>query len=301
MATRLTETQFDKALALLRRGGITRMSEFRRAGITAATITRLERAGKLSRLARGLYQLPNAKVGTHHTLAEASKLVPKRIVCLGSALAFHGLTDQVPARVRIAIGRKDWRPKLMYAPMRFARFLTSHLRSGVERHAVEGGSVPIFSVCKTVADVFRYRRTVGINLAIEGMREALQQRKVTPAELARCAGETACGKSWNPTCALLRMAKTSRDIGASVRAVGRTAIASDTWPSLKPSQPQTAVQRFCPDRAYDATMLASGTLLHQTSAFDLDRGRRTPSPSRTPRGNMSLLSDQVHERPALAR
>jgi len=203
MRTRSAETQFDKALALLRRGGITRMSEFRRAGITAATITRLERAGKLSRLARGLYQLPDAKVGTHHTLAEASKLVPKGIVCLTSALAFHGLTDQVPARVWIAIGRKDWRPKLKYPPMRFARFSTPHLRTGVERHALEGVSVPIFSVCKTIADIFRYRRTVGIDLAIEGLREAIQQRKATPGELARCATEAGVWKIMEPYLAAL--------------------------------------------------------------------------------------------------
>ncbi|MEO7208002.1 MAG: type IV toxin-antitoxin system AbiEi family antitoxin domain-containing protein [Steroidobacteraceae bacterium] len=103
-------TQLDKALALLQRRGLMRMSEFKRAGITAATITRLEHAGRISRLARGLYQLPDAPVDRNHTLAEASKLVPKGVICLTSALAFHGLTDQMPARVWLAIGPKDWRP-----------------------------------------------------------------------------------------------------------------------------------------------------------------------------------------------
>ncbi len=168
------ETQLDRALALLRRGGLMRMSEFRRAGITAATIARLEKAGKLSRLARGLYQLPDATVGSNHTLAEASKLVPRGIICLTSALAFHGLTDQMPARVWLAIGRKDWRPQLKYPPMRFAHFPSKQLRSGVERHMIEGVSVPIFSISKTVADAFRYRRTVGIAIAIEGLREAIR-------------------------------------------------------------------------------------------------------------------------------
>jgi predicted transcriptional regulator of viral defense system len=102
------ETQLDRAIVLMRRGGLMRLSEFKRAGITAATITRLGKAGKLSRLARGLYQLPNAIVGPNHTLAEASKLVPRGIICLTSALTFHGLTDQMPARVWLAIGGKDW-------------------------------------------------------------------------------------------------------------------------------------------------------------------------------------------------
>lgn len=193
-----TETQLDRALALLRRGHIMRMSEFRRAGITAATIARLEKAGKLSRLARGLYQLPDALVGTHHTLAEATKLVPRGIVCLTSALAFHGLTDQMPARVWLAIGPKDWRPQLKYPPMRFARFPSKQLRSGVEHHTIEGVPVPIFSISKTVADVFRYRRTVGIAIAIEGLRVAIRQRKTTPGEIARDASDGGVWKVIEP-------------------------------------------------------------------------------------------------------
>jgi predicted transcriptional regulator of viral defense system len=181
------DNQLTKALALLQRNGLTRLSEFRKQGITAATISRLEAAGTISRLARGLYQLPDAAVGAHHTLAEASKLVPKGVICLTSALAFHGLTDQVPARVWLAIGPKDWRPRLKYPPMRFAHFPIKLLRADVEQHHIEGASVPIFSICKTIADLFRYRRTVGINVAIEGLREALRQQKVTAGEVARCA------------------------------------------------------------------------------------------------------------------
>lgn len=193
-----TETQLDRAIALVRRGGLMRMSEFKRAGITAATITRLEKAGKLSRLARGLYQLPNATVGSNHTLAEASKLVPRGIICLTSALAFHGLTDQMPARVWLAIGAKDWRPRLKYPPMRFAHFPPKQMRSGVEHHTIEGVSVPIFSISKTVADIFRYRRTVSIAIAIEGLREAIQQRKTTPGEIARHASDAGVWKVIEP-------------------------------------------------------------------------------------------------------
>jgi predicted transcriptional regulator of viral defense system len=193
-------TQLEKALALLRQGGLTRLSEFQRAGVTAATVSRLEKSGAISRLARGLYQLPDAAVGTNHTLAEASKLVPKGVICLTSALAFHGLTDQMPARVWVAIGSKDWRPRLKYPPMRFAHFPPKQLRAGVEHHTIEGASVPIFSVCKTIADVFRYRRTIGIgiDIAIEGLREAMRQRKATPGEIARYAVEGGVWKVMEP-------------------------------------------------------------------------------------------------------
>jgi predicted transcriptional regulator of viral defense system len=192
MASR-PENQSVKALVLLQRNGITRLSEFREAGITAATISRLEAIGTISRLARGLYQLPDATVGTNHTLAEASKLVPKGVICLTSALAFHELTDQVPARVWLAIGPKDWRPRLKYPPMRFAHFPLTQLRAGIARHPIEGVSVPVFSIGKTIADLFRHRRAVGINIALEGLREALRQRKATAGEIARYA---AAGGVW---------------------------------------------------------------------------------------------------------
>lgn len=191
-------SQPDKALALLRRKGLTRLSEFRRAGITAATISRLEAAGAITRLARGLYQLPDADVDANHTLAEASKLVPKGVVCLTSALAFHGLTDRIPARVWLAIGSKDWQPRLTYPPMRFAHYSIEQLKSGVERHRIDGVSVPIYSVPKTIADLFRYRRTVGLDVAIEGLREAIRQRKATPGDIARYAADAGVWKVIEP-------------------------------------------------------------------------------------------------------
>jgi predicted transcriptional regulator of viral defense system len=192
------KSQSEKALALLRRSGLTRLSEFRRAGITAATISRLETSGAITRLARGLYQLADADVDANHTLAEASKLVPKGVICLTSALTYHGLTDQIPARVWLAIGPKDWRPRLTYPPMRFAHYSAEQLESGVERRRIDGVSVPIFSVAKTVADMFRYRRTVGIRVAIEGLREAIRERKATPAEIARYAADGGVWKVMEP-------------------------------------------------------------------------------------------------------
>ena len=178
-------TQRSQALALLKRRGMTRQAEFNAMGITATTVSRMERAGQVVRLARGLYQLPDAALDAQQSLAEAARLVPKGVICLASALAFHGLTDQLPPKVWIAIGRKDWRPRLTYPPLRIARFSDELLRRNVQRKKIAGTPVPVFGVAKTVADLFRYRRTVGDVLAIEGLRQALRQRKATPAEIAR--------------------------------------------------------------------------------------------------------------------
>lgn len=189
----LTSTQRDQALSLLKRRGITRLAELQTAGVTSTTVSRMERAGEVVRLARGLYQLPDAELDPHQSLAEAAQLVPKGVICLASALAFHGLTDQMPPKVWIAIGRKDWRPRIAYPPLRVARFSEEQLRRGVERKKIAGTTVPVFGVAKTVADLFRYRRTVGELLAVEGLRQALRQRKSTPAQLA---GEAQAAGVW---------------------------------------------------------------------------------------------------------
>lgn len=180
-------SQRQIAHALLTARGIARLTELRNAGVTAATMSRMERDGEVLRLARGLYQLADAPLDANHSLAEAAKRVPRGVVCLVSALAFHGLTDQLPKQVWLAIGRKDWSPKSDGTPIRIVRFTESLLNENVETHIVEGVSVKVFGIAKTIADCFRYRNKIGLSVAIEGLQEALRQRKSTPAEMARLA------------------------------------------------------------------------------------------------------------------
>ena len=180
-------TQRDQATNLLRDQGIVRLSEFKAAGITAATISRMVEDGTVIRLARGLYQLPDAPLDANHSLAEAAKRVPKGVVCLVSALAFHELTDQLPRAVWMAIGTKDWAPKGGSPPIHIVRFTDALLTDDVITVRIEGVPVKIFGVAKTIADCFRHRRTVGQSVALEGLQEALRQRKATPAEIARHA------------------------------------------------------------------------------------------------------------------
>lgn len=198
MESRNQPSQRDRAVAHLQATGMSRLSELIAKGVTAATVSRLEREGVLMRLARGLYQLEDASLDVNHTLAEASKLVPKGVICLTSSLAFHGLTDQIPPKVWMAIGPKDWHPTFEYPPVRFARFSGPRLLLGVEHHLVDGVSVPIFGVAKTVADLFRYRQTVGVSVALEGLREALRQKKASPSEIAKEAADAKVWKVMEP-------------------------------------------------------------------------------------------------------
>lgn len=162
-------TQRSQALALPKRRGLTRLAEFGEAGITATTVSRMERSGEVVRLARGLYQLPDAALDPRQSLAEAARLVPKGVICLASTLAFHGLTDQMRPKVWIAIGPKDWRPRFTYPPIRVARFSGELLRRSAEHKNIAGTAVPVLGVAKTAADLLRYRRTPCDALVIGGL------------------------------------------------------------------------------------------------------------------------------------
>jgi len=176
-------SQRATASALLQQHGMMRLTELRTAGITAATISRMVGTGEVIRLARGIYQLRDAPLDINHSLAEASKRVPRGVICLVSALAFHVLTDQLPRKIWMAIGEKDWAPTLNGTPIRVARFSKPLLSEGVEIHVIESVAVKVFGIGKTVVDCFRHRNKVGVSIAIEGLQEALRQRKATPAQI----------------------------------------------------------------------------------------------------------------------
>lgn len=180
-------SQRELAQSLLRERGILRLVELREAGVTAATMSRMERAGEVLRLSRGVYQLPDAALDPNHSLAEAAKRVPKGVICLVSSLAFHGLTDQMPSKVWMAIGSKDWAPKRDATPIRIVRFTDGLMKEGFETHVIGGVVVKVFGAARTVADCFRHRSKVGLPIAIEGLQETLRQRKATPAEIVRQA------------------------------------------------------------------------------------------------------------------
>jgi predicted transcriptional regulator of viral defense system len=200
------QTQQERALSLLNKRGMARLSELTKEGVTAATVARMRERGLITQLSRGLYQLPDAGGDANHALAEAAKLVPKGVVCLGSALAFHQLTDTIPRSVWVAIGPKDRRPAVMHPPLQIVRFRDKMLHDGVEKHPIGGVTVRIYNAPKTVVDLFRYRQSAGtrykkspgLNLALEGLREALRQCKATPAQIAEYASDAGIWKVVEP-------------------------------------------------------------------------------------------------------
>ncbi|MBY5487071.1 transcriptional regulator [Rhizobium leguminosarum bv. viciae] len=191
-------TQRQIARTVLTERGIARLVELRNAGVTAATMSRMERDGEVLRLARGLYQLPDAQLDVNHSLAEVVKRAPKAVICLVSALAFHGLTDRLPGQIWLAIGRKDWAPKLDGPALRIVRFTDSLLNESVETHVIEGVPARVFGIAKTIADCFRYRNKIGLSVAIEGLQEALRQRRATPGEIANQAERGGVGSVIRP-------------------------------------------------------------------------------------------------------
>lgn len=190
-------SQRDRLAAFLGAQTIMRAYELRRAGIMPSTISRAVENGALVRIGRGLYQRVDGEQSADQSLAEASKLVPKGVIALISALAFHELTDQMPRKVWVAISPRDWAPVTSHLPIRITEFPEKYMTQGIERHRISGIDVPIFSAPKTLADVFR-SRSVDRSVAIEALRAALRKRRATPADIARAARDGGAWKIMRP-------------------------------------------------------------------------------------------------------
>jgi predicted transcriptional regulator of viral defense system len=152
-------------------------------GIAREYLTRLVRAGLLERAGRGLYTLPDAEITEHHSYAEAAKRVPAGVVCLLSALRFHDLTTQAPFEIWLALDTKARHPQVDWPPLRIVRFSGPALTEGIEEHDIEGVKVRVFNPAKTVADCFKYRNKIGLDVALEALRETWRERRATMEEL----------------------------------------------------------------------------------------------------------------------
>jgi len=169
--------QANKVLELVRKAGMLRPRDLDPLGIPRTYLSRLHKAGRLERIGRGLYVLPSADATEHRTLAEAAKRVPNGVICLLSALRFHELTTQAPFEVWIAIGEKAWRPRGEHPRLRVVRFSETALNEGVDVQKLEGVPVRVFNPAKTVADCFKYRNKIGLDVAIEALRECWKERR----------------------------------------------------------------------------------------------------------------------------
>ncbi len=177
----------QRVLRLVRRLGIVRPRDLRAHGLPGEALWRLARRGLVELRSRGVYAPAGHEFTEHHSLAEAAKRVPQGVICLLSALRAHDLTTQLPHEVWIAIDRKARLPKSGAAKMRVVRFSGKALTEGVERRMIEGVTVPIYNVAKTVADCFKYRNKIGLDVALEALREAWRARRSTSQDLWKYA------------------------------------------------------------------------------------------------------------------
>jgi predicted transcriptional regulator of viral defense system len=152
-------------------------------GLSHKYLIQLEHQGRLERVGRGLYALPEREPSASASLAEVCKRVPEGVGCLLSALAFHTLGTQNPFEVWIAVDRKAHAPRIDYPPVRVARFSGAALTEGVEEHETTDGVIRVYSVPKTVVDCFRYRNKIGLDVALEALRASLVDRRTSIDDL----------------------------------------------------------------------------------------------------------------------
>jgi predicted transcriptional regulator of viral defense system len=183
----LQRTEEESILDLVRKQGAIRTRDLQEHGLSRQALKRLYKKRVLDRPSRGLYTLVGADFTEHHGLVEAAKLVPRGVVCLLSALRFHELTTQQPFEVWLAIGIKSWKPEVASPPLRIVRFSKTALNFGVEQHTIEKVPVRVYSVAKTVSDCFKYRNKIGVDVALEALRDCMSQRKAKVDELWEAA------------------------------------------------------------------------------------------------------------------
>ena len=179
----MNSSQLVKIINIIKELGIIRPCDLDGYGIPREYLRRLCTSGILKRPSRGIYTLSTAEITEHHSLIQACKRVPKGVVCLLSALRFFDLTTHAPHEIWLAIDRKARLPKVDGLPLRIVRFSGEALLEGIEQHAVEGVEIKVYTLAKTIADCFKYRHKIGLDVALEALRECRRERRCTMDDL----------------------------------------------------------------------------------------------------------------------
>jgi predicted transcriptional regulator of viral defense system len=179
----MNNTEADRIIELAATRGWLRIRDVVASGMNPESLRRLHQAGRLTRVARGIYTLPDIEPGEHHSLATAAVRVPHGVICLLSALRYHEITAQAPFEVWMAIESRARRPAASDQQTRFIRMSGGAFTEGIEEHLVEGIPVRIFNPAKTVVDCFKYRSQVGLDVALEALRECWRERRCTMDEI----------------------------------------------------------------------------------------------------------------------
>lgn len=180
-------TKLELLEDLARTQTLVRPADLRRRKLPTSYLGRLVRNGRLVRRTRGVYASPDSEIGAYHDWELACLRVPQGVLCLTTALMFHDIGTQSPRVVWMAIDGKAWQPRIEYPPVRFVRFSGAALDYGVMTSSSGQTTLRVTTVAKTVADCFKYRRKLGLDVAVEALREGWRERKFTMADLAEAA------------------------------------------------------------------------------------------------------------------
>ncbi len=180
-------TQKERVKKLLNRNPLMTSREFTSEGIDIKTLTRMVPDGEIQRITRGLYAAADYIPGTYHSLIEACKLVDTGVVCLLSALSFHEIGTQNPHDIWIALMRGSRIPQVNNLPIKISLFSTDSYISGIEERIVDGTTIRVYSIPKTIADCFKYRNKIGIDVAIEALKDVIMNRRASLEELIHFA------------------------------------------------------------------------------------------------------------------
>jgi predicted transcriptional regulator of viral defense system len=181
------QTSEQAVLQLARKHPLLRARDLAQAGLPTIALTRLVSAGKLERVGRGVYSLPNEAVSENRSLAEVSIRVPRGVICLVSALRIHDIGTQAPHQIWLAIPHRMLTPRLDKPALRVIRMSGPSLTEGIDRLKVDGVNVPVFNAAKTITDCFKFRNKIGLDVALEALHDGWRRRKVTMDDLWRYA------------------------------------------------------------------------------------------------------------------
>lgn len=180
----LEDSQLAKRIIrLASKRGIIRPQELKALGLPTRYLRQLEQDGRLLRLDRGLYACPETPFNEHISLLEVAKRIPKGVICLVSALRFHELTLEFSPDAWVAMPAKHYHPKLEHLQVRYFDLSGLAYSEGIETHKINGVDLKVYSEAKTVADCFKFRRVVGLDVAIQALKQGLEERRFSPPEL----------------------------------------------------------------------------------------------------------------------
>ena len=183
----MTSPITKRLLAKIAADGVLRARDAVREGIARTYIQKAVKSGQIERIARGLYTLPGQVIGEHQTLLEATKQVPNSVICLLSALRVHDLTTQNPHEIWICIDRKARKPNIDFPKLRVIRSSKALLFEGVMEMAIGSFSIRVYDPARTVVDCFRYRNKIGLDVAVEALRECVRKRRGNMNEIWKYA------------------------------------------------------------------------------------------------------------------